>query len=288
VPTVPELLVPDAADAAVPTTPELVLDRADPAGPPAPVLVRNAQELRLHATDGTAIVADVRAGTPEGAAVVLVHGFGSHRRERTVLAVADALHAAGHSVVSVDLRGHGESEGLCTLGDLERHDVAAAAALAAELSSRVVLVGASMGAIAVLHHAALDAADLAGSALSTVAGVVTVSSPARWRLHTPRTVAAAFVTRTSLGRRLGRHLGVRLAASWRLAASPQRLAASLAAPLAVVHGTADRFMPASEATLLYAAATGRRRLDLVEGMGHAYDPAGTATLLAGVAWCLQA
>src|SRR5690606_6135123 len=82
--------------------------------------------------------------------------------------------------------------GLCTLGDAERHDVAAAAAAARTLAPQVVVVGASLGAIAALRHAVDDAG---------LAGVVTVSAPARWRLRTPRAALAALLTRTGAGRR---------------------------------------------------------------------------------------
>lgn len=243
--------------------------RADPSPAPVP--------LRLRAADGIALAADVRAVAGADAAVVLVHGFAARRRDAAVVAVGDALHTAGHSVLSVDLRGHGDSEGLCTLGDLERHDVRAAVDAARALAPRVVLVGASMGAVAALRHATGDA---------DLAGVVTVSAPARWRLHTPRSVVAALVTHTPLGRRMGRRLGVRIAATRRLGAAPERLAGRLTVPLAVIHGTADRFMPPGEAVRLHGAATGRRRLDLIEGMGHAFDPAGITAIVSGVAWCV--
>ena len=79
--------------------------------------------------------------------------------------------ADGFDVVSYDARGHGRSTGESTLGDLEQHDVAAAVALARTRSSDVVLVGASMGAIAALRYAATD---------PELRGVVAVSCPARW------------------------------------------------------------------------------------------------------------
>ena len=76
--------------------------------------------------------------------------------------MARALRGRGHMpCITYDGRGQGDSGGLCTLGDAERHDVAAAVAFAREHADRVVVVGASMGAIAVLRHAAGDA-DLAG------------------------------------------------------------------------------------------------------------------------------
>ena len=249
---------------------------------------RDTRPLTLHTADGLALAAEVwpapEAGA-SGAVVVLVHGFTAHRRDPSVLAMAHELRAAGHTVVAYDMRGHGESEGLCTLGDRERHDVAAAVATARDLAPRVVLVGASLGAVAVLRYA-VDDADLAG--------VVTVSSPARWRLRTPRTVVAAGLTRTRVGRRLARRLGARLDHRWRWTEPPDVLAARLAVPLAVVHGDDDRFMPTSEAEILHHAGAGagghgaRRRLDLVPRMGHAFCAHGLEAITDAVDWCLAA
>jgi len=65
------------------------------------------------------------AETPR-ATVVLVHGFTASKDHPDVVAVAEHLRATGFDVVSYDARGHGASAGESTLGDLERHDVAAA------------------------------------------------------------------------------------------------------------------------------------------------------------------
>lgn len=218
--------------------------------------------------------ADVRA------AAVLVHGFSASKDDPAVVAVAEGLAAMGLDVVGYDARGHGGSGGLCTLGDDERHDVAAAVAAARQRSPHVVLVGASMGAIAVLRHAAHD---------PDVAGVVTVSSPARWRLpRTPGTILAAAMTQTRPGRWLAaRHLNVRLARRWSRPEPPVALARRLTVPLAIVHGRADRFIPPTEGQVLAKAAGGPRRLTLVSGMGHAYDPAGLPAIVAAVDWILS-
>ena len=103
--------------------------------------------------------------------------MGSLRRRRTadVEALAGALVAAGYDVVTYDARGHGESEGKCTLGDLERHDVAAAVQATNPASGPVVLVGLSMGAIVVLRHAA----EQAESGVRPAVGVVTVRARPR-------------------------------------------------------------------------------------------------------------
>jgi alpha-beta hydrolase superfamily lysophospholipase len=225
------------------------------------------------------IVVHPAAGEAQ-AVVVLAHGFTAHRDDPAVAGIAAALTAAGYDVVTYDARGHGESGGLCTLGDTERHDVAAAVELARTRHDRVVLVGASMGGIAVLGHAAADPA---------LAGVVTVSAPARWRLpRTGRALLAAVATQTSFGRRLvANRSGVRLAGRWTRPAEPVLLVTQLQVPLAIVHGQADRFIPVREATALHRAAVGRSRLTLVPGMGHAFDAAGFPAIVDAVAWALR-
>jgi pimeloyl-ACP methyl ester carboxylesterase len=247
---------------------------------------RDVHALALHTADGLTLTADAwLPAEPPTSAVVLAHGFTAHRREPSVMAMAHDLRDAGHAVVVPDMRGHGQSDGLCSLGDREGLDVAAAAAAARDLAPRVVLVGASLGAIAVLRHG-VDDPDLAG--------VVTVSSPAHWKVRSPRAALAAALTRTGAGRRLARRLGARLDPTWRWSEPPDALAARLAAPLAVVHGTGDRFMPASEAEILHAsgatasptAPRGRRRLDLVPDMGHAFCTRGLDAVTDAVAWCL--
>jgi pimeloyl-ACP methyl ester carboxylesterase len=212
-------------------------------------------------------------------AVVVVHGFGATKDDPSVMAVADELSRAGHHVVTYTGRGHGESGGLCTLGDQEHLDVEAAVGAARELGERVVLVGTSMGAIAVLRHAATAAVD----------GLVTVSGPAEWRV--PRTVqsaGAALLTQLPIGRWLARRLlGVRLAPGWSGAAPPVELAAAVDAPHVVVHGRADRFIPWSEGVKLHRAAAHPARLVLVEGMGHAYAPESHTVIRTSVAWALS-
>ena len=236
---------------------------------------------QLRTSDGVALLARLWPATavPVRGAAVLVHGFSAGKDEPSVVAVADRLAALGFDVVCYDGRGHGGSGGRCTLGDRERHDVAAAVEAARTRSSRVVLVGASMGAIAVLRHAAADPA---------VSGVVTVSSPARWRLpRTARSLLAAGLTQTRPGRWLAaRHLDVRLAKGWSRPEPPVALAAQLSVPLAVVHGAQDRFIPLAEGRVLAQAAGGPCRLVVVPGMGHAFEPVALGAIADALEWVM--
>jgi alpha-beta hydrolase superfamily lysophospholipase len=213
------------------------------------------------------------------AAVVVVHGFCASKDEANVVAVAEELAGLGVDVYRYDARGHGASGGQCTLGQAERHDVAAVVTEARRRCERVVLVGASMGAVAALHYAASD---------PQLSGVVTVSSPAWWRITGPQTVLAAGMTQTGLGRWLvRRYLRVRLASDQRRPAEPTELVRHVLAPVAVIHGTADRFIPARSAEPLAAAAGGPSRHVLVPGMGHAFQDAALEPIRGAVEWILS-
>ncbi len=115
------------------------------------------QEVSLRAS-GLRLRAWLAPGDERRAAVVLVHGHGDSLESQA--GSGEELHRRGHSVMLVDLRGHGGSEGrYSTLGGNEREDVRAALA---ELRRRglggsgFVLMGASMGAVAMLRAAAVE------------------------------------------------------------------------------------------------------------------------------------
>ena len=211
--------------------------------------------------------------------MVLVHGFTSSVEDPGLVSLAEALSAEGHDVLAFTARGHHGSDGLCTLGDRERLDVAAAVSQARTRASRVVVLGASMGAIAALRYAATD---------RSLAGVVSVSAPARWRLPwRPPAMLGALLSRTYLGRSLAaRFLRVRIHPRWDSPPPPADVARAITVPTAVIHGMSDRVVAVVEASLLAASAAGRSSLDLVPGMGHAFDPRGIPALSRAVAWVL--
>jgi uncharacterized protein len=200
------------------------------------------------------------------AVVVLAHGFTGSCDNIAVVRQAQALRGAGFDVLSYDSRGHGRSEGQCALGDLESYDIAAAVSRAKQTGLDVVLVGASMGAVAAVRYAASGDTELAG--------VVSISAPATWR--TPRSAPGALViglARTRLGRRIAKHhLHVRIAPTWTAPAFPAELVRHIAVPVVIIHGDQDRYIPTTDAEAIYQACNSpNRRLDLVPGMGHAFD-----------------
>jgi alpha-beta hydrolase superfamily lysophospholipase len=236
----------------------------------------------LIAADGVALHGREWSTQAPRAVVVLVHGLAASSVDPAVVRQAKALRAAGFHVVTYDSRGHGQSEGQCTLGDREAYDVAAAVAKASGSGLDVVLVGASMGAVAALRYAA--------SGEDKLAGVVSISSPATWR--TPRSAPGLLVmglARTRVGREIAnRRLRVRIAPTWSAPEPPTELVRRIAVPVAIVHGTQDRYIPTSDAQAIYRACDSRyRRLDLIPDMGHAFDQRAVLAVTNAVHWILD-
>ncbi|HKA84878.1 MAG TPA: alpha/beta hydrolase [Acidimicrobiales bacterium] len=242
----------------------------------------------LHTADGVRLAAGWwEPASATGDAVVVVHGFAARKDQPAVVDMARHLAAAGHAVLTYDSRGHGESGGLCTLGELERHDVDAAVTEAAAHADRVVVVGTSMGGVAVLNHMASAAGELANGAGAR--GAVVVATPARWQIpRTWRGAASVMITQTGAGRAVAaRRFQTRIAVRPDRGAPPVERICLVGRPVAVVHGLADRFLPPAAATALFTAAHEPRRLDLVPGMGHGFCAAALGPVESAVAWVMR-
>ena len=226
---------------------------------------RPEQRLALTAADGVRLNAWRLEGPADAfCTVVLVHGFSNWSRTPSVHAFAQLLAQRVHVVVP-DLRGHGRSQGLCSMGKYEPLDVAAAVA-AAPAGLPVVTVGTSLGGAAVLFHAT--------QADGAVAGVVAVSAPAarhlldragshrveRWvRGRTGRAFLAG-VLRTRVGLDCGE-----------LPESASAMAAIAPAFVILVHDPDDWYFGPQHAQMLYDWAQEPKELWWYEGGGHGTD-----------------
>src|SRR5713101_5627153 len=108
-------------------------------------------------SDGLRLRAWLIGGSGERAAVVVAHGLGDSLESYEGLAAT--LQRRGHTVLLLDLRGHGGSEGsTTTLGGREREDVRAGLRAAAqETDVRAVVAEAPFDnyRASVAHHARL-------------------------------------------------------------------------------------------------------------------------------------
>jgi pimeloyl-ACP methyl ester carboxylesterase len=221
---------------------------------------------RLVADDGTLIqVEHLRAASgSRELAIVVAHGFMLHSRHPRLRRVAEWLrNAAG--VVLVDLRGHGGSDGVCTLGWQEVRDIEAAVGWARWLGyRRVATVGFSLGAAVVLRHAAL---------YGGVDRVVAISGPGQWYFRGTsrmRLLHQLVLSRTGrlVIRTLRRTRITNVRWSEPLPIDPVTAAGQIDVPLLVVHGDRDELFPTDHATRVSAAGR-NSTLWLVPGFGHA-------------------
>lgn len=238
-----------------------------------PDLALPHETVTVTTRDGVTLVGSYLPGPPGPAdgrrpAVLLAHGFAGHRRKPAYAYLAQCL-ARDVAVLTLDLRGHGDSTGRSTLGDREVLDVRSGVAwLRAAGHGWIGLVGVSMGATAVLRAAGMGPAGL-------VDAVCSVSGPAEFARRDSPAVEALARTMTSTSWRLivEACCNVRIARGWGDPADAATLVGRIApAPLLVVHGEDDHFFGVDHAERLHGAA-GRPRTLWVEppGFGHAED-----------------
>lgn len=216
--------------------------------------------------DGVRLAGSLLGDRREGAAVVFAHGFMGYRSKPGIRVLTEAL-AQRFAVFVFDLRGHGQSHGFCTGGDLEMHDVHAVVQHArARGFERVVTVGGSLGGIAVLRAAAH---------YQDVDAVVSISAPALWGVSESAAVRrATWLFTTRLGRGIAyRMLGTRISLSLDpTAEAPADVISRIApAPVLIVHGDDDHFFSLDQAKLLHERAGEPKRLWVIPGFGHAED-----------------
>ncbi len=196
-----------------------------------------------------------------GGTILLCHGYYADRHQ--VACVAEQLTRHGFDAIAVELRGHGERPGPCTLGIREAHDVRAVVdwieSQGRPASRGIGLLGLSMGA-AVACQVAVDD--------SRVRALVTDSAYPRFfpllrqdiaqRYHLPG-IPWAWLTWWGLCLILRRRLG-------RL--DPIRLAVRGRQPLLAIHGGADVRVPPADAEAFAAAWQGPTQRWSEPGVPH--------------------
>jgi len=233
------------------------------------------QRMALFTDDGVRLAAARLPGPPDApGTVVLVHGFSQSSRMPRIHAFAHGLATRMHVIVP-DLRGHGASGGVSSMGPKEPLDVKAAVE-AADPSLPVVTVGISLGGAAVVLHA---------GTFGGVAGVVAISAPAWWGAwDTPATKRIQRYALTPAGRRfLAVFLRTRIAQVCEGVPRAEAVAAAISPAFTlVVADPADHYFAEEHPRTIYEWANQPKELWLLPGTGHGTDllgPAFTARLL---------
>jgi pimeloyl-ACP methyl ester carboxylesterase len=236
---------------------------------------RSEERVTLVTDDGVRLVAARLEGPADAiGTVVLVHGFSQSSRMPRIHAFAHQLAQRAHVIVP-DLRGHGASGGLSSMGTYEPLDVKAAVD-AATPGLPVVTVGISLGGAAVLLH---------GGTYGGVAGVVAISAPAWWGAwDTPATKRIERYIMSTAGRRfLAVFLRTRVAAVCEGVPHAEEQAGAIAPAFTlVVADPADHYFSEEHPRTIYRWANEPKDLWMLPGTGHGTDllsPAFTSRLL---------
>ena len=226
------------------------------------------EDFEVVAADGVRLRGwKVRAapGSATGDWVLLYHGVSDNRAG--MIGQAEMLLRHGDSVVMMDARGHGASEGnMVTYGWLERNDSRAIvdALTAQEHPHCLFASGESMGAAVALQSAAVE---------PRIEAVV-AESPFR-NLHEVAYDYAGLHMSPLLGKTLLRPVvmvglpGAEKEGGFKADdVSPEKAVAARAFPLLLICGLEDHNIPPRHTRAIYAAAIGPKQMWLVPGAGH--------------------
>lgn len=192
------------------------------------------------------------------------HGY-KGSGERDLSGGVGRCFAIGRSVIIVDQRGHGMSEGrVTTFGVKERYDCIRWAEYAVKRfgeDTKLILTGVSMGAATVILAAAEKPlpnvvcvlADCGYSSAEAIIKKVTKE------LHLPVSLLYPFVK-----------LGARVFGGFDLdEASPLKAAAKLEVPLIMFHGDSDTFVPCEMSQEVFEACSSeKKQLTFIKGAEH--------------------
>ena len=223
------------------------------------------EPVTIRSRDGLKLCGSYLEAPDAKACMLLCHGYRS-RGGLDFALVLRTLYEHGCSVLVIDQRAHGRSEGkYIAYGVLERYDCQQWAwFLHAKLGGRVpiFLEGMSMGASTVMMAAEL-------ALPPSVVGIIAdcgYNSPweelrhcIKYRYHLPVFPVLPLT-----------ELMCRLVAGYSLkGASAAASLANSPLPLLIIHGMDDDFVPATMTAENYAAAAGEKRQILVPGARHA-------------------
>lgn len=227
-----------------------------PAHPP-------ARDFRIVTNDHVSLAATFRPGSAlPGPAVLLLHGVDASRE--SVADTASRLAELGYATLTIDFRGHGQSDlRPRTFGWHEARDAHAAFAWLKhrQRGGKVAVIGVSMGGAASLLG---PDGPLPVDALILQAVYPDLRHAIHDRIAARLGKIAATLLEPLLSFQTLPRIGILPAAI-----SPRRSLAAVSVPVMVIGGREDRSTPPDETMVMYDAVSGRRLLWMVPHGDHA-------------------
>ena len=216
-----------------------------------------AQDITIRTQDGLSIAGTFRPGRSDHSpAVLLLHGVGASRKATAPSAIWFA--SLGYATLTIDFRGHGQSDmAMRTFGLHEAMDARAAFMWLKrqQHDARVGVIGVSLGGAASLIG---EAGPLPAEALVLQAVYPDIRHAIRNRIAERLAMRPAYLLEPLLSFQAPIRFGV-----W-----PLEALRHYAGPVLVIGGLQDRSTPPDETRAMFDAATGKRELWLVAEGGH--------------------
>lgn len=222
-------------------------------------------EIRFPSDDGVDLSALLL--TPKktnGHIVVICHGLAHDKRSG--IRFVQYLLRAGYTLLAIDFRNHGESEGdVTTYGYFEKKDLHAAIQFLRKTFGnrpRIGILGASMGASIALQAAA-ETQELSGLVLdSPFASLRTITYEwADQKTHLPRFLLHVPMNMGYFLYEMYTHCKVP-------EIEPVAKVKQLSCPLFLIHGAEDEKIPAHHSREIFESAPVDKELWVAEGVGH--------------------
>jgi alpha-beta hydrolase superfamily lysophospholipase len=230
---------------------------------PVPAAAAPARDLRIRTAEGLTLAATYWPGRrPDSPAVLLLHGVKGSRA--STARTAAWLHELGYAALTIDFRGHGESDmAERSFGLRESSDARAAFGWLKQRQggARVAVIGTSLGGAASLLG---PSGPLPADALVLQAVYPDIRRAIRNRIAARLGTVPAYLLEPLLSFQSKPRFGAMPADI-----SPLEALSRYRGPVLVIGGGADSYTPPDETRALFAAAPGPRTLWLAPGKGHA-------------------
>lgn len=219
-------------------------------------------ELRIDSSDGVTIAASYWQARKEAApAILLIHGNGGNRQD--MAQTAEWLFANGFSVLSIDLRGHGESTSAeKSFGLYEARDAHAAFNWLKQRDpkSKVGVIGFSLGGAASLIG---DDGPLEPDSLVLMSVFPDIRSAIFNRVQAHAGTVLAWMIEPLLSYQSLPRYGV-----WPADIAPLAAVSKVHAPIMAVSGGRDAYTPPAETEAFFNAAPKGSELWILNELGH--------------------
>lgn len=222
-----------------------------------------ARDLRIGTPESLTLAATYWPGRrPDSPAILLLHGVKANRA--STAPTAAWLHTLGYAALTVDFRGHGQSDmAERSFGLRESADARAAFdwLKRRQEGAPVAVIGNSLGGAAALLG---PSGPLPADALILQAVYPDIRRAIRNRIADRLTRLPAWLLEPLLSFQSGPRFG-----AWPADLSPVQALRRYPGPVFVIGGERDRYTPPEETRSLFAAAPGAKALWLVPGKDHA-------------------